>query len=136
MYICHSEFSTPENKRKKAATASQSCQTTPSLEGSASTKGITEEDLTSDVPSENYWEVLAEKRRLALDESLTENKELYDRIQLLEEELIESRKVCEETKSLVEVMTEMLNENENEEKPSDEDESDEVQPEAGKSTEA
>lgn len=99
--------STPDNKRIKASTSSQSCQTTPSLEA----RQITEEDLTSDeVVSENYWEVLAEKRRVALEESLTENEELYDRIGSLESELNQSRKLLEETRNLVDVLTEMLDE--------------------------
>lgn len=139
MYF-YSEFNTPDNKRKKTATSTQSSQTTPSLEANTSSKVVTIEDLTSDVPSEKYWEVLAEKRRLALDESLTENKELYDRIQLLEEELDESRKVCAETQSLVEVMTEMLEENQSDDQPAKEEEPEEsneeetTEPEAETST--
>jgi geminin len=101
--------STPDsNKRIKASTSSQSCQTSPSLEA---VNKITEEDLTSDESvSEHYWEILAEKRRVALEESLVENEELYDRIGSLESELNESKKLLDETRSLVEVLTEMLQE--------------------------
>lgn len=98
--------STPDNKRIKASTSSQSCQTTPSLEG----KSVTEDDLTSDKVGESYWEIIAEKRRAALEESLVENEELYERIGTLESELNESRKLLEETRNLVEVLTEMLDE--------------------------
>lgn len=102
-------ISTPDsNKRIKASTSSQSCQTSPSLEASSK---ITEEDLTSDeTVGEHYWEVLAEQRRVALEESLIENEGLYDRIGTLESELNESKKLLDETRNLVEVLTEMLQE--------------------------
>lgn len=104
--IISDALSTPDNKRIKASTSSQSCQTTPSLEG----KTITEEDLTTEEVGEHYWEILAEKRRVALEESLIENEELYERIGTLESELNEKDKVLQESKNLVEVLTEMLGE--------------------------
>jgi geminin len=57
---------------------------------------------------------LAEKRRLALEESLTENQELYERIASLEDELNQSKSMLAESKSLIEVLTEMLEEKDNE----------------------
>lgn len=107
---------TPETKRKTPATSStatSSSQTSPSLASEA--KAITEEDLTAETVSENYWEILAERRRVALDESLKENQELYERIASLEEELDQSKSMLAETRSLVEVLTEMLEEKENNE---------------------
>lgn len=102
---------TTEIKRKKLIT--QSCQTSPEPKVS---KEITENDLTTeDAPSERYWEILAEKRRDALEESLIENEELHGKIAALTDELNTSRKMLEETRSLVEVLTEMLQENEEEE---------------------
>lgn len=79
---------------------------------------------------------MAEKRRVALDETCAENRELYERIATLEEELVQSKTLLTETRSLVEVLTEMLEEKENNEndttmtsemgqQPNDDDEADE-----------
>lgn len=53
---------------------------------------------------------MAEKRRVALDESLIENQELYERIAVLEDELNQSKTMLTEARNLVEVLTEMLEE--------------------------
>lgn len=81
---------------------------------SSSQQKIVAADLTSDEAGEKYWEVIAEKRRVALEESLTENQELYERIASLETELNESNAQLEEARSLVETLTEMLSEAEHE----------------------
>jgi geminin len=74
---------------------------------------VTIEDLTSEQPvNEKYWQVLAEKRREALEESLTENQELYERIANLEDELNQSKSLLDEARDLVTVLTEMLEEKE------------------------
>lgn len=103
---------TPETKRKVPTinTCSTSSQTSPTVE--ATSKNVTAADLTSDNVGENYWEILAEKRRAALEESLTENQELYERIATLEDELNQSKNMLTETRNLVEVLTEMLEEKE------------------------
>ncbi|CAG9798127.1 unnamed protein product [Chironomus riparius] len=100
-----------EVKRKSPApTTSKSSQTSPALEPG---KSITTEDLTSDKPvNQHYWEVLAEKRREALQETLVENQELYERIANLEDELNHSKSMLEEARDLVTVLTEMLEEKE------------------------
>lgn len=106
---------TPEAKRKTSAassTATSSSQTSPSLAPEAK---VTEADLTAETVGENYYEILAEKRRVALDESLKENQELYERIASLEDELNQSKSLLTETRALVEVLTEMLEEKENNE---------------------
>lgn len=102
-----------ELKRKKTV-QSQSSQTSPEKKLSTTVKPqITVEDLTSeDGPSEQYWEVLAERRRLALEESLTENMELHEKVNGLKEELSLSKEMLEEARNLVEVLTEMLQEGE------------------------
>lgn len=72
---------------------------------------IIEEDLTTEgEPSEGYWKALAEKRRIALDISLKENEELHEKIESLEEELVLSREMLEESKNLVELLTEIIQE--------------------------
>ncbi|XP_053988010.1 geminin isoform X2 [Hylaeus anthracinus] len=71
------------------------------------------EDLTSEGPSENYWEVLAERRRIALDDALEENKELSDRVEKLEEENRIYKEMLDESRALVEVLQEMLGEDRN-----------------------
>lgn len=102
-----------EMKRKKMV-QSQSSQTSPEKTSASGSKpAITEEDLTSlEGPSQQYWEVLAEKRRLALEESLSENMELYEKISSLEEELSTSKQMLQESRNLVEVLTELLQEGE------------------------
>jgi len=98
-----------------APTTSKSSQTSPALEPG---KQITTEDLTSEKPvNEHYWEVLAEKRREALQETLSENQELYERIANLEDELNHSKSMLEEARDLVTVLTEMLEEKETPNEP-------------------
>lgn len=103
-----------ELKRKKTIVQSQSSQTSPEKKPTATAKSqIIIEDLTTEEgPSEHYWEVLAERRRLALEESLAENMELYDKVNNLEEELNLSKEMLQEARNLVEVLTEMLQEGE------------------------
>lgn len=67
--------------------------------------------------NERYWEVLAEKRREALQETLSENQELYERIANLEDELNHSKSMLEEARDLVTVLTEMLEEKESPTEP-------------------
>jgi len=78
----------PENlKRKKVDTRSTATQTEAN-KLSPEKKSITVKDLTSDEsPGEHYWEILAGKRREALEETLEENKYLHERIESLESEL-------------------------------------------------
>lgn len=75
---------------------------------------VTEEDLTTEgEPSEHYWKGLAEQRRVALEVSLKENEELHNKIENLEEELTIARQMIDESKNLVEVLTEMIQEGNN-----------------------
>lgn len=110
LYPSSDNVQTPETKRKipSTSTASTSSQTSPSLVDSAKT--ITAADLTSENVGEHFWEALAEKRRVALEESLIENQELYEKIANVEDELNQSKQMLEEARSLVEVLTEMLEE--------------------------
>ncbi|XP_043526757.1 geminin isoform X2 [Frieseomelitta varia] len=72
------------------------------------------EDLTSEAgPSENYWEVLAERRRIALQDALEDNKELTERVEKLEEENRIYKEMLDESRTLVEVLQEMLGEDRN-----------------------
>jgi TRAP-type C4-dicarboxylate transport system substrate-binding protein len=59
---------------------------------------------STEPPSENYWQLLAEKRRTALDECLEENKTLHERLQLLEEEKRVTEQMLEESRNLVEIL--------------------------------
>lgn len=67
-------------------------------------------DLTTDAPSENYWEQVAEKRRLALEEALKENKTLHSKVKLLEEENEIVKTMMKEATELVETLTEIVQE--------------------------
>ncbi|XP_020814936.1 geminin [Drosophila serrata] len=84
-------------------------------------KPITAEDLTSESePGENYYKLLAEQRRLALEDSLTENRHLHERIEGLEEEMDTMRQELDEAKNLVEVLKEICDEDNSEVEENDE----------------
>ncbi|CAL1684596.1 unnamed protein product [Lasius platythorax] len=72
---------------------------------------IEAEDLTSTDaagPSENYWQVLAERRRIALKDALEKNEELVQYVEKLEEEKRTYKEMLNETTALVEVLQEMI----------------------------
>lgn len=71
---------------------------------------ITADDLTSEEgPSSAYWERLAERRRVALEDALKENETLLERVKYLEEENAQCKILLDETRGLVETLTELLN---------------------------
>ncbi|XP_012533296.1 geminin isoform X2 [Monomorium pharaonis] len=97
-------------KQKNVTTNDKAVQTVPEK------IDIEAEDLTcTDLagPSENYWQVLAEKRRIALKNTLNENKELIKRLEKLEEEKRIYKEMLDETKSLVEVLQDMIEDDRN-----------------------
>lgn len=60
--------------------------------------------VNTDGPSEHYWEILAERRRLALDKALRENQALHEKIELLEAENRQYKTLLEESQALVDVL--------------------------------
>ncbi|KAJ8959079.1 hypothetical protein NQ318_022336 [Aromia moschata] len=74
---------------------------------------ITAEDLTSDEPSTDYWRKLAETRGDALNRSLQENEKLKDDIEALKEENRICKEMLDESKHLVEILQDMINEQDN-----------------------
>lgn len=66
--------------------------------------------ISSDLanPSENYWQLLAERRRVALMDTLEQNKILRQRIEKLKEENREYKEMLDETKTLIEVLQVMF----------------------------
>ncbi|XP_030554315.1 uncharacterized protein LOC115757972 [Drosophila novamexicana] len=79
-------------------------------------KPITADDLTSECePGENYYKLLSEQRRVALEETLNENRHLHERIEGLEEEMDTMRKELDEAKNLVEVLKEICDEDDSDE---------------------
>ncbi|XP_071878952.1 geminin DNA replication inhibitor isoform X3 [Bombus fervidus] len=103
------EKSDEKPKRKKVTLKDKAVQT-----ARGGKIKIEVEDLTSEAgPSENYWEVLAERRRIALEDALEDNKELIGRVEKLEEENRIYKEMLEESRSLVEVLQEMLGEDRN-----------------------
>jgi len=54
-----------------------------------------------DGPSEKYWEVIAERRRKALEEVLEQNRKLHTIVMALEEENTSCKKLLEQTTDLV-----------------------------------
>ncbi|XP_078044721.1 geminin DNA replication inhibitor isoform X2 [Augochlora pura] len=96
-------------KRKKVSVKDKAVQT-----ARGDKIKIEVEDLTSEAgPSENYWEVLAERRRIVLEDALEENKELSDRVEKLEEENRLYKEMLDESRALVEVLQDMLGEDGN-----------------------
>uniref|UniRef100_A0A182PFW5 Geminin n=1 Tax=Anopheles epiroticus TaxID=199890 RepID=A0A182PFW5_9DIPT len=78
-----------------------------------------EQNLTGKQPTDGYWEKVAEKRRLALEETLDENARLHMEVGELKEELDAAHNVKESLQSLVDTLMEMLNEHETEGKSAD-----------------
>ncbi|XP_075978031.1 geminin DNA replication inhibitor [Anticarsia gemmatalis] len=70
---------------------------------------ITVDDLTNpEGPSEKYWQILAEKRQVALQEALDENEKLRKIIEDLKEENALFKQMLDEANSFVEVIKEEL----------------------------
>ncbi|KAL6449065.1 hypothetical protein ACFW04_000641 [Cataglyphis niger] len=70
---------------------------------------IEPEDLTSTAgPSENYWQILSERRRIALKDALEKNEELVEYVEKLEEENRVYKEMLNETRALVDVLQEMI----------------------------
>ncbi|KAJ8923083.1 hypothetical protein NQ315_001635 [Exocentrus adspersus] len=105
-------------KRRKTLMQNKSTQTGESV--------ITAEDLTSDEPSADYWRKLAETRSEALNRSLQENEKLKEDIEALQEENKVCKEMLDESKTLVEVLQEMLAEKGEDEEDDAEEESLEV----------
>lgn len=66
-------------------------------------------------PSENYWEVLAERRQIVLDDALEKIRTLEERIdklteqnERLKEEKLVHEEMLKETRALIEVLQVML----------------------------
>lgn len=77
----------------------------------AASSSVTAEDLTSDSASDNYWQSLAEQRRVALEVTLKENEALHHRneeltkkVKLLEEENKVAKELLQESETLVDVL--------------------------------
>ncbi|XKL61743.1 hypothetical protein PGB90_001576 [Kerria lacca] len=66
-------------------------------------------DITcEEEPSEHYWEILAEKRRIALQESLNETAILHKTIELLEKENNTLKQALTEATAAIEVLNEIV----------------------------
>lgn len=52
-------------------------------------------------PSEKYWEVIAERRRKALEDVLDQNRKLCDLVKVLEEENLSCKILLEESTDLI-----------------------------------
>ncbi|CAH0715693.1 unnamed protein product, partial [Brenthis ino] len=70
---------------------------------------ISADDLTNpEGASERYWQILAEKRQVALQEALEENEKLRKVIEDLKEENSQFKQMLDEANSFVEVIKEEL----------------------------
>ncbi|XP_070169751.1 geminin-like [Polyergus mexicanus] len=103
-----SQITKDGSKHKDVKTKDKAVQTVQ--EGTKRVQ-IEPEDLTStDVagPSENYWQILSERRRIALKDALEKNEELVEHIEKLEEENRVYKEMLNETRALVAVLQEMI----------------------------
>ncbi|XP_025416375.1 geminin-like [Sipha flava] len=81
------------------------------------------DDLTSVAgPSEKYWEVIAERRRKALEDVLEQNRRLHSVIIALEEENATCKHLLDQTTDLVNTLKEVMNSEENNETTEEVDE--------------
>jgi len=86
-------FSTPKGRLQLSNPKTVSPSKSPKLDRSP--EEADEENDSTDVvswmtaenPPEEYWKVLAEQRRIALEESLQENEELYETVDLLTDKI-------------------------------------------------
>nr|XP_026492359.1 geminin-like [Vanessa tameamea] len=70
---------------------------------------ISADDLTNPKgASERYWQILAEKRQVALQEALDENEKLRQNIEDLKQENMQYKQMLDEANSFVEVIKEEL----------------------------
>ncbi|KAL0851961.1 hypothetical protein ABMA28_000239 [Loxostege sticticalis] len=69
---------------------------------------VSDGDLSSDVPTESYWKVLAEKRRIALEDALKENERLWIMHETLTKENAHNRHLLDEANSFIEVFKEVV----------------------------
>ncbi|XP_030763805.1 geminin [Sitophilus oryzae] len=98
-----------EYKKEKPELMHKAVQTDPYI--------ATVDDLTSEEGSVEYWKRVAEKRQESLDVSLCEIEKLKDNIEALQEENKICKEMLEESKNLVEVLQEIINDGDNEETP-------------------
>ena len=73
---------------------------------------VTIEDLTSDEANADYQRILTEKRGAALDDSFKDIEKLRDNVDSLQEENEICREMLNQSRNLVEVLTDILNEEE------------------------
>ncbi|XP_054290822.1 geminin-like isoform X1 [Macrosteles quadrilineatus] len=74
-----------------------------------------EHDLTSEEgPSEQYWELLAETRRKALEKALIENQQLHEKLQNLTEEKDKYKSLLDEAQMIIDTLNEIIGEMGNE----------------------
>uniref|UniRef100_A0A182UEY3 Geminin n=1 Tax=Anopheles melas TaxID=34690 RepID=A0A182UEY3_9DIPT len=93
------------------------CKMVEQLSKATQTTFEAEQDLTAARPSINYWEKLAESRRISLKEALDENALLHMEVGTIKEELGVAQSMIESLKSLVDTLMEMLDESESKDKP-------------------
>jgi len=102
--------STPERKEPVHKLVQASVHTTTSqTQVTEADKAETWMYASEDELPLEYWKDLAEKRRVALDESLNENESLHTSLSFLEEERDELKEEVETYKSLAEHAAELAN---------------------------
>ncbi|GIX93335.1 hypothetical protein CEXT_14341 [Caerostris extrusa] len=64
--------------------------------------------LTADIPPESYWKELAEQRRISLEQTLRENADLADQLEVLEAENSHLKSCLKEAEKLAETLNAIL----------------------------
>lgn len=110
------ELSDGEIKRKRlvahsAQTAGFGSQTALS-QIDEETDSVQQPATAADTSPENYWRNQAEIRRLALETHLRRNEQLHNEVATLKLQLDNANRLLDDSKNLVEVLTELLEEDE------------------------
>ncbi|CAG9558703.1 unnamed protein product [Danaus chrysippus] len=66
------------------------------------------EDMCFDLPSEKYWNLLAEKKRIELEDALQENERLHKIRESLLEKNVHYRQMLEEANTFIDVFKEVV----------------------------
>lgn len=69
---------------------------------------MSDDELDADLPSEKYWNLVAEKKRIQLKDALDENKRLHKLKELLLQKNQHYKQMLEEANSFIDVFKEVV----------------------------
>ncbi|XP_045458681.1 geminin-like [Melitaea cinxia] len=74
---------------------------------------MSDDELCTDLPSEKYWNLVAEKKRIELKDALDENERLHKLKESLLEKNLLYKQMLEEANSFVDVFKEVVSDTAN-----------------------